>query len=564
VLRRALLAFGLVLVALVALAGPAAAHAQLVGSDPAAGAVVAEPPALVTLRFSEEVEPTLGGIEVFDTDQRVVDVGPTERVPGDVRSVQATLPELADGTYAVLWRVTSADGHPVQGAFAFSVGNEAPGDTTGLVGSLLERQDDSGITGALLGLSRFAVFAGLALLIGAAFCCAVLWTEGASWWPARRLVWFGLAFALLGTVGGFVLQGPYAAGRPLGDAFGLDLWSDVAETRFGKASLLRLAVLVAAVPLVADLRQSARTAWRVSGAVIAVVLAASVALAGHATTGDLAALAVVSHTVHVLAMAGWVGALAVLVLVALARVALAPAPAVPLAVGAAVAEEVALAPATDDSVGPALERFSKTALVAVGVVAVTGLFQGWRLLGEPADLWSTSYGRTLLWKVGAVAVAVALGGLGRWGLRRRVDPRGLRPTLGIELGTQVVVLVLSAALVGLSPNAGEGGEPFAASLVQGQVIADVSMAPATVGANELHVVLTVPGGSLNPVDDAAARFELASAGTGPLPVTLVPAGPNHYVSSGLVLPFAGDWELEVVVTPEPGRQVRLTTVVPVT
>ena len=47
-------------------------------------------------------------------------------------SVSVGLPDdLPNGTYVVAWRVISADSHPIRGAFAYSVGDEPVGDTSG-------------------------------------------------------------------------------------------------------------------------------------------------------------------------------------------------------------------------------------------------------------------------------------------------------------------------------------------------------------------------------------------------------------------------------------------------
>ncbi|MDO8120454.1 copper resistance protein CopC [Isoptericola sp. b490] len=104
--------------ALIGLAGPARAHDQLVGTDPADGAVVDAVPSQVALTFSEDV---------LDISTTVVVAGPDGRVPTtptvDGGTVTAPLPDgLPDGPYTVTWRVVSADGHPVQGSFAFTVG----------------------------------------------------------------------------------------------------------------------------------------------------------------------------------------------------------------------------------------------------------------------------------------------------------------------------------------------------------------------------------------------------------------------------------------------------------
>src|SRR5207302_451421 len=56
-------------------------------------------------------------------------------------------------------------------------------------------------------------------------------------------------------------------------------------------------------------------------------------------------------------------------------------------------------------------RFSALSLCCVIVLAVTGLINGWILIGAPANLWRSSYGRFLVLKVVAFLIMVALGAL---------------------------------------------------------------------------------------------------------------------------------------------------------
>jgi len=101
-------------------ARPAWAHNQLRASDPADGAMLADPPAQVVLEFTESLNPTYTTIVVTGADSRPV---PTTEpaISGTRGSVAFTRP-LTDGTYTVAYRVVSRDGHPVQGAFSFTVG----------------------------------------------------------------------------------------------------------------------------------------------------------------------------------------------------------------------------------------------------------------------------------------------------------------------------------------------------------------------------------------------------------------------------------------------------------
>ncbi|WP_308796352.1 copper resistance CopC family protein [Agromyces silvae] len=107
-------------------AGPNAwAHAELISTAPAPGEPVAGAPTEVTLTFSEDL--LTAGAEVLVTDQNAKDphdlAASDPVVDGSVVTVE--LEPLADGDYEVMWRVVSADGHPVLGAFSFFVGAAA-------------------------------------------------------------------------------------------------------------------------------------------------------------------------------------------------------------------------------------------------------------------------------------------------------------------------------------------------------------------------------------------------------------------------------------------------------
>ena len=117
-------------VTLLATAVPASAHDVLRSTNPADGAVVDRLPDRVVLTFGE---PALAiGTEVVVTGPAgPVSDGPPQLVDAEVRQPVRAGPA---GRYTVLWRVTSADGHPVSGTFAFTTqqGSAAsPTTTTG-------------------------------------------------------------------------------------------------------------------------------------------------------------------------------------------------------------------------------------------------------------------------------------------------------------------------------------------------------------------------------------------------------------------------------------------------
>jgi methionine-rich copper-binding protein CopC len=109
---------------------PAWAHTALISSSPADGTVVAKPPATVVLNFNEPAIATGTKVLVTGPDGSATE-GEPELVDNTVR--QDLKPDLPAGRYAVEWRVTSADGHPITGTFSFRVRTSSSGEksTTG-------------------------------------------------------------------------------------------------------------------------------------------------------------------------------------------------------------------------------------------------------------------------------------------------------------------------------------------------------------------------------------------------------------------------------------------------
>ena len=117
----------------------------------------------------------LGAVRVYDRGGGRVDSGGTD-VQGAV--VRLRVSGLAKGSYVVTWRVTSADTHPVAGAFTFQIGtagNASSPAARNLAARLLAQQGGDPAVGAAYGVTRWLVFAGLALLLGAAVFALAVW-----------------------------------------------------------------------------------------------------------------------------------------------------------------------------------------------------------------------------------------------------------------------------------------------------------------------------------------------------------------------------------------------------
>ena len=102
----------------------AQAHSGVRSIEPADGSALTTAPDAVRLTYTENVLEGTAQLRV---------TGPIGPVPSQVTTsgpvVTGSLPtDLPNGAYTVLWRVTSADGHPISGSFRFTL--VVPGATS--------------------------------------------------------------------------------------------------------------------------------------------------------------------------------------------------------------------------------------------------------------------------------------------------------------------------------------------------------------------------------------------------------------------------------------------------
>jgi methionine-rich copper-binding protein CopC len=102
----------------VAAAPAAQAHATLLRTNPAKEALLPRAPEEVVLTFSETPIGIGTTVRVAGPDA-VVSLGQPRVIDNTVH--QTLSRGLGGGRYIVTWRVTSDDGHPVSGTFAFTV-----------------------------------------------------------------------------------------------------------------------------------------------------------------------------------------------------------------------------------------------------------------------------------------------------------------------------------------------------------------------------------------------------------------------------------------------------------
>lgn len=155
---------------------PALAHDALIASSPEDEQTLDSAPEEVRLTFSGRPMDVSTAVLVLDSESEAV--ATTEPLVEEHDVSVELPPEMADGGYAVRWRVVSSDGHPISGSFTFQVGEGGPPppDLEAAPPMSPEEEDDTDAAAApaTAGLPREAVLSLAGALIGLLFYTAYL------------------------------------------------------------------------------------------------------------------------------------------------------------------------------------------------------------------------------------------------------------------------------------------------------------------------------------------------------------------------------------------------------
>ena len=490
--RLRMVLVGLMVAILVTVASPGAvsAHTDFDSSIPVDGSTVDGPLTTVTVNFTNPAVESGDGFELLGPDGVVRE--PVSLDPTDGTTFIATFdPPLEAGAYGFRWDVQAGDAHPIQGSFQFTVVDpptttEAAPDTTvpssgtptETVASTIAPVDDASEgspdaasleafldsgddTGSVVGrVGRSMSTAGTIFAVGV-IAALIAFVRGRRDELRSLIGWVRLA--------GFVIIAGGITEFAALDETQTDGVVDVMRTKPGIAAVLTVLAgilifvgfgdrsgKIAAVPrslssaaaievetprsdvmprddLDADVRWSpdATAAAGMVGLVLGLV---SDWFDGHTVSRGPWFVHALANLVHVASAAIWVGGVFAMTTIAILR----------------------RRRAARTGLVTMVVRFSTIAAISLGALATAGLVMTWFVIDGPSDLWSTDWGQVLLAKVLVVAFAAGMGAYNHFSLRpalerQPTDPsliRHLRTSLAVESAAFVVVIVLTAVLVG--------------------------------------------------------------------------------------------------------------------
>jgi copper transport protein len=526
------------------------AHANLVRSDPEAGAILAQAPREITLEFSEDLDPDFSKARLADANLVVLVEGPGRIDPSDNRVLRLNLPALSKGAYNVIWQARSiVDGHITSGLVTFSVGETASSV------SLLpppDAPDPTTAPPALVDtLIRWLSYLAVAMIAGSLFFGWLVWRPAYRSWEApdpksdqlaaRRL----LQLAQLGIISlvafslGFVLFQAWQSSQAVFKTSYSQALVELLKPLPGWVFWLRIGLLGLLMFLTRRLSppgEGSSLKWRLaSWLTLAVLLTFS--LKSHAAALE-SPLAVTMDWFHITAMSVWMGGLLPLFLLLLQ---------------------------TKLPAHLLVPKFSRLALTCVAILAISGLYSAFIQVRSIEALTSTIYGLALSTKSVFFAFLVGLGAVNLLVLSPRLKrssektSRWLRNTVRIELTIGFLVLALAGLITGVSPSfealQSRQRMGFIGAYEDQGVKIDLWIAPARVGENAIAVDVHNLGRSdqepqillrLQPIDVDLGVTQVAASSNG---------GPRYTVN-GSYLNIAGNWEVEVILRQQGVNDIR--------
>jgi copper transport protein len=407
-------------------------HASLLRSSPAANGHLAKPPESIRLVFSERIVPELSQITLSQPDGNATQLQVGTDAHDAHTLVGTVVGSLPSGRYKISWHVVSADGHPVGGTFAFSI--EAQSDSSRLPAvaspptSTAAPLRDSAATDsgsppspvvAPIEVEEVPIFAALfrglglgALMAGVGVLFFGVTSGERRNLAPRKLVVNAIAIGAVLLVAHLIAWlGHLSAGKGLSGGF----VGSVLGTMVGRVELLRTILALLTLWAVALTRRDKPAL--VLGAACLVVSGAI----GHPAAID-PYWTIPAKMLHLLAGSIWIGGLGWLVW---------------------------LSRCDEAACRIEARRVSSVALVAVIVIALSGLLQTFFFLNTPGDLIASTYGRLVIAKMTGLAILIGFGAYNRYALLPRLDTDGARHlsrSVKMEIAVLATIILIGGFL----------------------------------------------------------------------------------------------------------------------
>lgn len=515
----------LAVISLFSLSAQAEAHAVLEETTPVANSRMDISPPSVDIVFNERLDS--GGIRLLvlnELSRNVAKGNPVSIKEG--KGLSIALPKLGEGHYTVSYSVISADGHPISGAYIFTVGN--PLSSSGASELDPHQQVGHSNHGAgglssqsfLLYTARVIYYAGLLAVVGLVLWGLLQKGQASAIFREVHTQSLGLAgkFSLIAT-----LSYVFFSLQDLGQDEPLSEWGRIlSSTTIGKLYIVMLLLSLLAV-ILSKLALVIQLLWAVTAISVE-------AWSGHAAALDPIEYSIALDGLHLAAASLWSAGLVLLLAIWLKE---------------------------RPEAGRFALKFSKWALISFLVLWITGVLSTFQYLPTLDYLQYTPWGTWLIAKA-ALSLLVAITALLiRLRLRKGNLPHG--NLLKVDVGLLAAIVVTVGVLTYQSPL--PGNEPINFHKMGTEMHVTLRVTPNVPGENQFTLKIWLPE-EINegvPKNVQLRLLPMNREDMGFIDVPLTASedqeldgfpefAKSTYTAKGPYLPFAGQWMLQIRVT----------------
>lgn len=503
----------------------------------------------VSVVFSEPVELDFSSIKIYDSNGDQIDNKNSKYFKGET-SLVVTTPPLHEGVYTGTTKVLSkVDGHLVDSAFIFAVGDikldvsNVPGKST----SELLFFPEAG--------ARFPGLVGQTIVLGAIIGSMLIWGTQNKDLIRKEIekidtVHHGRFMIITGI--GLVLV--FASNIIMLVVHTLRLETsviDAIQTTFGTSWLVRMmiTVMLLGVWFWMDRKKQISRLSQIPILVLSLALIGTSTIIGHGTaSGQISAM--VLDYVHNLVAAIWIGGIVYFVFTLLPTFS---------RLEKAKMEKMSLV---------MIPRFSIVFVIALGIVIISGPTLMWLLESDVGMITESTYGKLIITKIAIAAIMVGLGGffqfkiqkIGENALKSKSEfsiNKRLKKSLKIDVVLGVVLLGVVALLANGTLPAGEIQKADAQDTIYGfktieyseNVRFDIEITPFSSGSNSIFVKISdLNNNPIYDLEELKVKISNPQKGIVPIevPVKMIESKDEPKEFSGEVMfGFSGEWQIEV-------------------
>ncbi len=533
--------------------GSAQAHPIIITTEPVQSSNISIGTDQIIIRYSEALEVDYSTIKVLDNTGNQVDNKDTKYFEGENSLIVTTKP-LNDGVYTVTSKVLSkVDGHLVDDAFVFSVGNARVDP------SLLKEKIEKPSIYLPEAAARFPGLVGQVVVLGSVLSSLVIWRSLKAKKSMRenfeelqkrhsslflKITGIGLLLVLASNIIMLAVQ-----------AITLQTTAfEVIQTGFGTTWLVRmiLTIILFAIWFWAEKKVIIGKIQQTLILGFSLALISTTTMLGHGTA-SMHEPAIVLDYAHNLLASVWIGGVIYATFVMIPSFS---------KLESDKKERLSLL---------IIPKVSSMIIIAVGILIITGPTLLWFLESNVGLLYDSTYGKLILAKIALGTIMVAIGGYNQFRIQKQAEKNlesgrifvynKFRRSLKIESVVGIVLLGVVVLLANSSLPAGEIQEAQAENVSFGyQTLQfssaakfDISINPLSTGTNIVTTSITsLDGKPLDDIFDVILKVSNPQKGISPIDLKLLPSkstdvnSPVTQYVGNATFGFSGTWHVEIL------------------